>query len=421
MADYYPLLARALDGLTDTNREARVAVYDRARTALRSQLGSIVPPLGPSEIDRECASLDEAIDRIERQQAADHRAPANEAVADANRDDLAAERPDVEGSSRAQNGQPAIRRGGRRNRSLLTAAVLVVAITPIAVAAWLWRDQPVATPASEPPRSANPQPSANDPKFPERMAGQGTGSPAPRPAPPAATGGPSPTTAQPAAPAPPRPDPTPTAAPSPAANGPTPAAQPATAPVAAQQPEIAVAQRAALIEENTADPQQPKVTPGRALWRLDAVNSGQGQLLETVVRATIDVPDAKLSLSLLLRRNRDAALPASHTLELTFTTATAGEDARVVRDVNPPLVRPDDSARGVPLAALSVPVKENVFLIGLSNLRSDIDRNTDLLVNRNWIELPVRFGSGARATLVFEKGVTGDRVVADAFKQWAQQ
>jgi hypothetical protein len=107
-------------------------------------------------------------------------------------------------------------------------------------------------------------------------------------------------------------------------------------------------------------------------------------------------------------------------MELTFTTARSGDGARVVRDVEPPRLRGDDASTGVRLAALSVPVKENLFLIGLSDLRGDIERNTDALLNRNWFELPVRFNTGLRATVRFEKGVSGERVIADAFKQWSQ-
>ncbi|MDB5591003.1 MAG: histidine kinase, partial [Enterovirga sp.] len=206
---------------------------------------------------------------------------------------------------------------------------------------------------------------------------------------------------------------------------PTPAAPAApVAPVAGgtapAAPDLAVAQRAAIFEENLADPQQPKVTPGRALWRLDTQSGGQGQPLETVVRAIVDLPEANVSMQMVLRRNRDPALPASHTMELTFTTARSGDGARVVRDVEPPRLRGDDASTGVRLAALSVPVKENLFLIGLSDLRGDIERNTDALLNRNWFELPVRFNTGLRATVLFEKGVSGERVIADAFKQWSQ-
>lgn len=365
MADYYPLLARALESLPEKTQDARNLVYQRAKAALAGQLRSIQPPLAEDAVTRELASLDDAIARIERAEAvpAPEAAPATEPRI---------ERPKVDPSR--------IRAGGRRNRSVLTAAGLAAAIVPIAVLAWLWRDRPAPeAPPVQPPAAQPGSPQAgSDPKFPERV-GAGSGG------------------ASPAAPDPSRP-----------ADGTAPA-----------QPGLAVAQKAALIEENPQDPQQPKMAPGRAFWRLDAVNGGQGEPLETVVRATVEVPQAGMSLLLTLKRNRDTALPASHTMELSFTTP-AGDSGRVVRDVNPPLFRTDDGSRGVPLAALSVPVKENLFLIGLSDLRSDVERNTELIRNRNWIEIPVRFASGTRATLVFEKGVAGERVIADAFNAWTQ-
>src|SRR5215212_8292061 len=65
MADYYPLISRALDGLSDKSPDMRRAVYDRARTALMAQLESLDPPLPFAEITRERLALDDAIDRIE--------------------------------------------------------------------------------------------------------------------------------------------------------------------------------------------------------------------------------------------------------------------------------------------------------------------------------------------------------------------
>src|ERR1700759_1939149 len=61
MADYYPLIARAVSGL-DANApgEQRRALYERARTALIAQLRSVEPPLSESEITRERLSLEEA-------------------------------------------------------------------------------------------------------------------------------------------------------------------------------------------------------------------------------------------------------------------------------------------------------------------------------------------------------------------------
>ena len=47
-----------------------------------------------------------------------------------------------------------------------------------------------------------------------------------------------------------------------------------------------------------------------------------------------------------------------------------------------------------------------------------MERNTELFVRRNWIDLPVRMASGQRAILSFEKGASGDQILTDAFSQW---
>src|SRR3954453_21296837 len=66
MADYYPLIARAIAAL-DPNApgESRRALYERARTALIAQLRSVQPPLSESEITRERLSLAEAVRKVE--------------------------------------------------------------------------------------------------------------------------------------------------------------------------------------------------------------------------------------------------------------------------------------------------------------------------------------------------------------------
>ena len=64
MADYYPLIARAIAGLDPSAPgESRRALYERARAALIAQLRSVDPPLSESEITRERLSLEEAVRR----------------------------------------------------------------------------------------------------------------------------------------------------------------------------------------------------------------------------------------------------------------------------------------------------------------------------------------------------------------------
>ena len=67
MADFYPILARAVSGLSDNTPEARAAIYARAGAALLRQLRSIDPPMSEADIAREQKTLDDATARLEAQ------------------------------------------------------------------------------------------------------------------------------------------------------------------------------------------------------------------------------------------------------------------------------------------------------------------------------------------------------------------
>ncbi|MFY9692948.1 MAG: hypothetical protein WAK35_04300, partial [Xanthobacteraceae bacterium] len=65
MADYHPLIARAVEGLENSTGEARRGLYERARAALVAQLRSIDPPLSEADITRERLALEDAIRKVE--------------------------------------------------------------------------------------------------------------------------------------------------------------------------------------------------------------------------------------------------------------------------------------------------------------------------------------------------------------------
>src|ERR1700748_2960646 len=70
MADYYPLIARAIAGLDPSAPgESRRSLYERPRAALIAQLRSVQPPLSESEITRERLSLEEAVRKVESEAA----------------------------------------------------------------------------------------------------------------------------------------------------------------------------------------------------------------------------------------------------------------------------------------------------------------------------------------------------------------
>jgi hypothetical protein len=71
MADYTPLISRAVGALAENTGEARRAVYERARTALLAQLRGMNPPLPEEHITRERMALEDAIRKVEADNAGD--------------------------------------------------------------------------------------------------------------------------------------------------------------------------------------------------------------------------------------------------------------------------------------------------------------------------------------------------------------
>jgi hypothetical protein len=132
MADYYPLIARAIAGLDPSAPgESRRALYERARAALIAQLRSVQPPLSESEITRERLALEEAVRKVESEAA--------QRARDASR-----------ASGGAARAGDAIRRAGAR------AEVAAQAPAPAAQSATAAAPRP--RPAAPPPPPRNDRP-----------------------------------------------------------------------------------------------------------------------------------------------------------------------------------------------------------------------------------------------------------------------
>jgi hypothetical protein len=194
---------------------------------------------------------------------------------------------------------------------------------------------------------------------------------------------------------------------------------PATpAPAPGAQPAVTAAQKVVLYEEDPADPNGKRFV-GSAIWRTETVVPAPGQPPELAIRADIEVPERKLAVTWSLRRNTDKGLPATHTVEIMFKLP-ADFPSGGISNVPGILMKQAESTRGVPLAGLAVKVTPGFYLIGLSNLDADKDRNLQLLKERGWFDIPVVYNNNRRAILAMEKGSPGERVFADAFKAWKQ-
>jgi len=164
MADYYPLIARAIAGL-DPNApgESRRALYERARAALIAQLRNVHPPLSESEITRERLSLEEAVRKVESE-AAQRVRDASRAVAG--------------GPSRASE---AIRRASARGAEAAPAPPPPAGQQAPAPSP---RPRPPASQPSLPPSSRTERPPLGQEERPDAQRAPRTARPEPPPAPP---------------------------------------------------------------------------------------------------------------------------------------------------------------------------------------------------------------------------------------------
>ncbi len=472
MADYYPLIARAVAGLDNNTGENRRALYERARAALVNQLRGVDPPLDESDITRERLALEEAIRRLEVEAAKRVRPDApeadekshllrdqglrdfrdtvaeaqdlGEASAEASRsaraayDDMqgdvardhgnnhthgeddaarrehdaggehyfeppegdqagtspdtapygdsqhdhdASDRDAAESSGRAGwRGHAAPRdddysRPLRSYGRIVKIAILLLLVAGVAVTGFWQRNaiMKIATsamtvlrgsPATNAPKPATTAEPAGRPKITDRIG---------------ANSGPS---------------------------------------SSATSPAAAVAQKVVLYDEDPSDPKGKRYV-GSAVWRTETVSPGPGLAPELAIRADVDIPERRMRMTWSLRRNTDKALPASHTIEILFTLPADFAEGGI-GNVPGVLMKQNEQARGVPLAGLAVKVTNGYFLIGMSAVEIDRQRNISLLKERDWFDIPLVYANGKRGILAVEKGTPGGRAFAEAFRAWGE-
>lgn len=180
----------------------------------------------------------------------------------------------------------------------------------------------------------------------------------------------------------------------------------------------ATPQRVVLYEEDPGDPQGQRFV-GSAIWRTENIATAPGQPAEIAVRADVEIPERRMTMSLILRRNTDKTLPASHTVELMFNLP-ADFPGGGITNVPGILMKQAEQARGTPLAGLAVKVTSGFFLVGLSAVESDMQRNIELLKERGWLDIPIVYANNRRAILAIEKGEPGNNAFEAAFAAWKE-
>jgi hypothetical protein len=446
MADYQALISRAVAGLENNTGEKRRLLYERARTALLNQLRGVDPPLEESDITRERLALEKAIRRVEADmakhawaelEAASARHPARdegmrgfrETVAEADHLGGAAAQarrsarefyeatapnhlhPPGRGEARAPDMRyfeppasrqppvsepelaeeapfsphempagplpPPLSYGEREDqvvrvrrpwRRIVALVVLLLVIAGLGGLGY-WQRHQIATmvaslrsSVTQKPRPAIAPPSR--PKIADRIGESAAG------------------------------------------------------PKTATAPAAAVAQKVVLYEQDPSTG-KPIRYVGSAIWRTETVSPGSGLAPELAVRADVEIPERHMRMNLSLRRNTDKALPASHTIEIQFTLP-ADFAQGAIGNVPGVLMKSGENAHGMPIAGLAVKVTNGYFLIGLSAVDIDKQRNIKMLKERDWLEIPMDYTNGKRAILTIEKGTPGQRAFDEAFRAWGE-
>ncbi len=435
MADYHPLISRAVNSLDKNTGENRRVLYERARSSLLNQLRSVEPALNESDITRERLALEDAIRKVEAEAAKRTRtevageAEAKPSIMDQGLRGFRETMADAEGlgdaaaeanrSARefyeAMPGDQALPAGGNaqttaehyfeppsaapepqqphdaplaqappppryeddeqeysrpvRSYGRVIRFILLLLVLAGLAGGGYWQRQAIMTmvakyrsvPAPKPRVAAEP---ATKPKIADRI-GPAEGTPAP-----------------------------------------------------ANAPAAAVAQKVVLYDEDPSDPKGKRYV-GSALWRTETVSPGPGLAPELAIRADVEIPERHMRMTWSLRRNTDKALPASHTIEIMFTLPADFEQGGIA-NVPGVLMKPDEQTRGAPLAGLAVKVTNGYFLIGLSAVDVDVQRNIALLKERDWFDIPIVYTTGKRAILAMEKGTPGVRAFEEAFRAWGE-
>jgi hypothetical protein len=177
-------------------------------------------------------------------------------------------------------------------------------------------------------------------------------------------------------------------------------------------------QKVVLYEEDPANPNGTQFG-GAAIWRTERVAPAPGQKPDVVIRGEIEIPEQKISVRLSLRRNDDKQLPASHTVEIVFTLPPDFSHGGI-SNIPGIMMKQGETTRGVALNGVAVKVTNNFFLVGLSSVDADMQRNVQLLKERSWFDIPVVYGDGKRALIAIEKGIPGERAFSEAFAAWEQ-
>ena len=129
------------------------------------------------------------------------------------------------------------------------------------------------------------------------------------------------------------------------------------------------------------------------------------------------IPARNLNVQVLIRKNGDVSLPASHLMEIEFDVSEtfAGGSVAGLPGI---LLKNEELVQGTALVGASARVVGNSFLFALSAAEQDQRANLDLLENQKWMDLALIYASGRRAIITLEKDDAAQTMFREVLATW---
>jgi hypothetical protein len=177
-------------------------------------------------------------------------------------------------------------------------------------------------------------------------------------------------------------------------------------------------QRAILYEEDPTDPKGKRYSGG-VTWHTENISTTAGAPPELVVKADLNILDAKTAVSLTFRRNTDRTLPASHVVDIKFDRPRDPPYGEIAK-LHGLLMKQEGKVHGAPLDGQAAKVTNGYFMVALASGAPQLQRNLKLMKDNSWFEVVVDYSNGSKAILAIDKGESGEQAFKEAFAAWGQ-
>lgn len=146
---------------------------------------------------------------------------------------------------------------------------------------------------------------------------------------------------------------------------------------------------------------------------------GKDEVGQPTLVGKAKIPARNLTVDVLIRRNADPSLPASHLMEVNFDVSQTFIGGSIA-GLPGVLLKNEELVQGTPLIGASARVVGNSFLFALSASPTDSTTNTNLLTSRKWMDLAIIYATGKRAIITLEKSDEAAKLFDDVFAEWAK-